>query len=153
MCIKIYQMWLDLCWVWLDLINFSNCMRWGTFLFSKLLVYELFGFRGCCWKSFQHTHKFLSISSNPTFMRSPGAGMHTKRSASTSWYKKRIQFVFMRKNVELSTEPFENLLFWNCWKTAHVFLYHNKMNYISRPGEPSARSWGNPARRPASTHY
>ena len=26
---------------------------------------------------------------------------------------------------ELSTKPFENLLFWACWKTAYALLYHN----------------------------
>ena len=64
--------------------------------------------------------------------------MHTKRSASTSCYKrKESNLVFIRKFMELSTKMFEHLLFGTYWKTAHVLLYRNKINNISRPGEPS----------------
>ena len=31
--------------------------------------------------------------------------------------------------IELSTKPFENLLFWTCWKTAYALLYLNKNAY------------------------
>ena len=27
--------------------------------------------------------------------------------------------------IELSTKPFEHLLFWTCWKTAYALLYSN----------------------------
>ena len=35
---------------------------------------------------------------------------------------------FIIRMIELSTKPFENQLFWTCWKTAHVLLYRNRMN-------------------------
>ena len=31
--------------------------------------------------------------------------------------------------IELSTKPFENLLFWTCWKTAYALIHLNKNAY------------------------
>ena len=51
---------------------------------------------------------------------------------------------FIRKLIELSTKPFENLLLWHHVKTAHVLLYLNKDGLL-RLGEPLGGDWGNPA--------
>ena len=55
-------------------------------------------------------------------MRSPRSGMHTKGSASKSWYERKTSICFYKSNFELSAKPFENLLLWNRLKAVHVFF-------------------------------
>ena len=38
--------------------------------------------------------------------------------------------IFLRKLIDLSTKPFENLLLWDRLKTAYELLYVNQMNYM-----------------------
>ena len=54
---------------------------------------------------------------------------HQKIRIDELIWTKLVQFVFITKMIEQSTKPFENLLFWTCWKNAYALLYLNKNAY------------------------
>ena len=74
--------------------NLVNCFYeiWDLFVFGFVVFMRCLGF----WYAVTTLYKKVPpISSNSTFMLSPGAGMHTKRSASTSWYERKKSNLFL----------------------------------------------------------
>ena len=96
-------------------------MRFGTYFF-----------RVCCflwdlWTSgmlLKHDSRgFVNFIKSHFYAITKSWHAHQKIRLDELIWKKWVKFICLRKIIELSTRPFENLLFWNLLKTAYVFLY------------------------------
>ena len=128
----------------LDVISF-NLINWFYEIWD-LFVFGFVVFMRCLdlWTAVTILYKkVLPISSNSTFMLSPGAGMHTKRSASTSWYERKESNLFLfEKKMSYRQNRFKTCSFGLVGKPHMCSFITIKWNISASRGNPRPAAGG-----------
>ena len=118
---KMNNIWLDWNWIQLDLI----CLiEFGAFFSKLLFLMRCLNFLDGVRILYRHARfLFINFIKSRFYAITKSWHAHQKIRLDELIWTKWVYLFLITTLIELSTKPFQNLLFWACWKTAYALLY------------------------------